>query len=99
MFFCDTPTREIFRFKYSASDKLSHKSLFWRMAPEDEGDSACVKKKFEVCKSTPPPTNSLTNLSSGAWLLKTRVSVCVNVCTCMCACVGSGALEDGGDCV
>jgi L-arabinonolactonase len=44
MYFCDTPTREIHKFKYSSSGKLSQKSLHWRMAPKDQGgpDGATV---------------------------------------------------------
>ena len=44
MYFCDTPTREILKFKYSSSGKLSEKSLHWRMAPQDQGgpDGATV---------------------------------------------------------
>ena len=44
MYFCDTPTREIFKFKYSPTGKLSDKTLHWTMPKSDQGgpDGATV---------------------------------------------------------
>lgn len=44
MYFCDTPTREIFKFKYSEAGKLTDRQDFYRMAADDEGgpDGATV---------------------------------------------------------
>merc|ERR1719183_906327 len=44
MFFCDTPTGQIFKFNYSPTGKLSDQKHVWTMSPEDQGgpDGATV---------------------------------------------------------
>eukprot|EP00960_Hanusia_phi_P038362 753399-Hanusia_phi.AAC.1 len=44
MYFCDTPTQEIFRFDYSPEEKLKNKVSFWKMSEGDIGgpDGATV---------------------------------------------------------
>ncbi|EKX33599.1 hypothetical protein GUITHDRAFT_147780 [Guillardia theta CCMP2712] len=44
MYFCDTPTQEIFRFDYSPNDKLRNKVSFWKMSEDEKGgpDGATV---------------------------------------------------------
>ena len=44
MYFCDTPTREIYKFRYSSSRQLTGKQLFYSMTELDQGgpDGATV---------------------------------------------------------
>ena len=44
MYFCDTPTREIYKFRYSSSRQLTGKQLFYSMTEQDQGgpDGATV---------------------------------------------------------